>query len=49
MMDALIAGKVYGQPQSRNDAKGNPYCFGKVRARALLQIVGGDKLIIPFC
>ena len=32
MMDALIAGKVYGQPQSRNDAKGNPYCFGKVRA-----------------
>lgn len=32
MIDALIAGKVYGQPQSRNDAKGNPYCFGKVRA-----------------
>ncbi|RWT22330.1 fumarate hydratase FumD [Enterobacter cloacae] len=23
--------------------------LGKVRIRALLQIVGGDKLIIPFC
>ena len=22
---------------------------GQVQARALLQIVGGDKLIIPFC
>ena len=32
MIDALIAGKVYGQPQSRNDAKGRPYSLGKVRA-----------------
>lgn len=32
MIDGLIAGKVYGQPQSRNDAKGKPYAFGKVRA-----------------
>ena len=34
MIDALIAGKVYGQPQSRNDANGKPYSFGKVRASA---------------
>ena len=32
MIDKLIAGKVYGQPQSRNDANGKPYAFGKVRA-----------------
>ena len=32
MIDALIAGKVYGQPQSRNDTHGKPYSFGKVRA-----------------
>ena len=32
MIDGLIAGKVYGQPQSRNDASGKPYAFGKVRA-----------------
>ena len=32
MIDGLIAGKVYGQPQSRNDANGKLYAFGKVRA-----------------
>jgi hypothetical protein len=31
MIDGLIAGKVYGQPQSRNDANGKPYAFGKVQ------------------
>lgn len=25
MIDGLIAGKVYGQPQSRNDAKGKTF------------------------
>ena len=34
MIDALIAVKVYGQPQSRNDANGKPYSFGKVRTSA---------------
>ncbi|GKW80095.1 hypothetical protein [Enterobacter hormaechei] len=27
----------------------NPRVFGSVLHGALLQIVGGDKLIIPFC
>ena len=31
MIDGLIAGKVYGQPQSKNDTNGKPYALGKVR------------------
>ena len=34
MIDALIQGKVYGQPQTRTDANGKPYSFGKIRAAA---------------
>ena len=34
MIDALISGKVYGQPQSRVDTKGNTYAIGKIRAAA---------------
>ena len=42
MIDGLIAGKVYGQPQSKNDANGKPYAFGKVRAAT----ASGDSLFV---
>lgn len=42
MIDGLIAGKVYGQPQSRNDANGKLYAFGKVRAAT----ASGDSLFV---
>ena len=31
MIDALIAGKLYGQPQGRKGTKGKPYALAKVR------------------
>ncbi|MFV0601951.1 MAG: single-stranded DNA-binding protein [Brachymonas sp.] len=42
MIDGLVAGRVYGQPQSRNDANGKPYAFGKVRAATK----EGDSLFV---
>ena len=42
MIDGLIAGKVYGQPQSKNDANGKPYAFGKVRTAT----ASGDSLFV---
>ena len=30
MIDGLIAGKVYGQPQSKTDVNGKLYSYGKV-------------------
>jgi len=34
MMDALIAGKLYGQPAERTSKTGNPFVTAKVRAAA---------------
>ena len=42
MIDGLIAGKVYGQPQSKNDTNGKPYAFGKVRTAT----ASGDSLFV---
>ncbi|EDK1959601.1 hypothetical protein CHS55_24815, partial [Salmonella enterica subsp. enterica serovar Schwarzengrund] len=41
---ARDAGKRFGRPPLLNEEQKQ-----KVLERALLQIVGGDKLIIPFC
>lgn len=42
MIDGLIAGKVYGQPQSRKDAAGGTFALGKVRAAA----ANGETLFV---
>ena len=34
MIDALIAGKVYGQPVQKTGKQGNPFAIAKVRAAA---------------
>ena len=34
MIDALIAGKLYGQPEQRNDKTGKPFAVAKVLAAA---------------
>jgi single-stranded DNA-binding protein len=34
MIDALIAGKVYGQPAQKTGKQGNPFAIAKVRAAA---------------
>jgi single-stranded DNA-binding protein len=34
MIDALIAGKLYGQPQQKTGKQGKPFTIAKVRAAA---------------
>jgi len=34
MIDALLAGRLYGKAQARTAKNGNPYAIGKVRAAA---------------
>lgn len=34
MIDGLISGKLHGQPQRRNDSRGQPFAVGKLRAAA---------------
>ena len=44
MIDGLIAGKVYGQPQSRTDSHGKQYALGKVKAAA-----GNGEVLFVSC
>ncbi len=42
MIDALIAGKLYGQPAQRMDKAGKPFAVAKVRAAA----ADGESLFV---
>ena len=42
MIDGLIAGKVYGQPQSRTDSRGRVFALGKIRAAT----AAGESLFV---
>ena len=42
MIDGLIAGRIYGDPQSRVDANGKTYIVGKVKAATS----GGENLLV---
>lgn len=42
MIDGLIAGRIYGDPQSREDANGKFYSVGKVKAATS----GGENLLV---
>ena len=42
MIDGLIAGRIYGDPQSRVDANGKTYSVGKVKAATS----GGENLLV---
>lgn len=42
MIDGLIAGRMYGDPQSRVDANGKPYSVCKVKAATS----GGESLLV---
>ena len=42
MIDGLIAGRIYGDPQNREDANGKFYSVGKVKAATS----GGESLLV---
>lgn len=42
MIDGLIAGRIYGDPQRREDANGKFYSVGKVKAATS----GGENLLV---